>query len=380
MYQRYNPLPSCPPGVVDSQVDWQSREYFSNTAPNAWGPGARGKGLSVILPDGVAFDAFGLCLSGPREGFACGSHADCSGPQGVAVCQWIDLRCSYKGHLQRADETSALSDMSQGDRATLLSDSFVETPAKTLASASNATAAQLGKTEILKWDAMGLPPVCDETLFVLEESATMSDMRIDLPQINYTFDAVSYTNDHTPAGALVDAACMRKMPGVGERCRQPPVNCTRWPGCNYSAWDKCAEISDTKTRCLEELTIHRFLILNASLGISGWEHETILSPTHAQVQHCAAGMQQHGNLTCSHKVVLTYEMTEREYVAMPVYSAWVCERYKQECSKCFCIDSIANFWIVWFFNLSGQSQALFVTHDSRFFLSCRTGALRCRVQ
>ena len=37
---------------------------------------------------------------------------------------------------------------------------------------------------------------------------------------------------------------------------------------------------------------------------------------------------------------------------MPVYSEHVCKRYKEQCAACFCVDTIANFWVIWFFSLS----------------------------
>ena len=89
VYQRRNPLPSCPPSLIESQVDWESREYFSNTAANAWGPGVRGKGLSLILSDGVTFKRFGVCEGGGRDGFECMANDECLGN---GVC-YIYLQC-----------------------------------------------------------------------------------------------------------------------------------------------------------------------------------------------------------------------------------------------------------------------------------------------
>lgn len=69
MCQRYNPLPSCPPALLDSKVDAASREYFMNAAPGAWGPGTRAgatsrpAGLSRVLTE-VAFDKFSVCDRG----------------------------------------------------------------------------------------------------------------------------------------------------------------------------------------------------------------------------------------------------------------------------------------------------------------------------
>ena len=48
----------------------------------------------------------------------------------------------------------------------------------------------------------------------------------------------------------------------------------------------------------------------------------------------------------------TLSCGRREFDSMPVYSEHVCKRYKEQCAACFCVDTIANFWVIWFFSLS----------------------------
>ena len=57
--------------------------------------------------------------------------------EGAGVCRVYDLRCSYKDALERANNKSAIQEMSQADRALLISASFVHSPSakSTLAAA-----------------------------------------------------------------------------------------------------------------------------------------------------------------------------------------------------------------------------------------------------
>ena len=48
--------------------------------------------------------------------------------EGAGVCRVYDLRCSYKDALERANNKSNIREMSQADRALLLSASFVHAP------------------------------------------------------------------------------------------------------------------------------------------------------------------------------------------------------------------------------------------------------------
>lgn len=78
-------------------VDATSREYFINSAPSAWGPGARAgpssraSGLSRVLSE-LVFDNFGVCEGGGSDGLSCEKDDDCLVLQGSGTCRFYDLR------------------------------------------------------------------------------------------------------------------------------------------------------------------------------------------------------------------------------------------------------------------------------------------------
>ena len=358
VYQRYHPLQSCPPAVLESRVDTVSQDYFSNKARDAWGPGMRGTGLSPLLSDGLAFDKFGVCQGGGRSGQKCDADGDCISVEGSGICQKYDLSCSYRAQMERADREKEIKGLSQAERAELLNDEFVEEDQEGGKQEVVDAEQEEGKREILKWDQLGLPPMCMQDLYVLDEAVTVREDSVEQPQRNYTYDRANYTRDHTESGQLTRAACLSNMPSIGEPCVAPPDNCTRWPGCNYSAWPSCQEPTNDKTRCVEVLTIAAYKVENATAGTFKWEMETLTSPSHEQAARCSSDMLSAGNVSCQAKLKVVYETEMRVFNAVPVYSEWVCERYKEQCSSCFCIDTIANFWVVWFFSLSPGYSAL----------------------
>jgi hypothetical protein len=100
------------------------------------------------------------------------------------------------------------------------------------------------------------------------------------------------------------------------------------------------------------------MVENATAGTFTWQTETIFSPSFVQAQRCNSSMLSAGNVTCQTKLKVTYETRVRTFRPFPVYSERVCDRYKQQCSNCFCIESISSFWVVWLFRLSEGYSAL----------------------
>ena len=214
----------------------------------------------------------------------------------------------------------------------------------------------------LKWDEMGLPAFCDGAAYVLDLRVSRRSHSLQHPTINYTYDEANYTRDHPAAdlsggGTLSQAACVRMLPRTSSSCTEPPFNCSRWPGCNYSAWDGCETLAAGSASCLEELAIS-YQRHNVTAGTWQWATEIVNSPARAEARRCSPDMLASGNVTCNLTVTAQYDTTVREFVGMPVYSAEVCHRYKKQCSLCFCIDTIPNFWVVWFFSLSAGYSAL----------------------
>ena len=298
--------------------------------------------------------------SGPNDGLACKTATDCMGLEGAGECLEYNLECSYRAEMARADAASPLGDMSQADRASLLSESFV---VPSSSSANNASAlGAADQSEKLRWDQLGLPPMCDRALFVLSAATTTRTRRVELPAENYSFDEESYAQEHTAEGGMLASACLARRPRTGAgACKQPPASCMRWPGCNVSAWPACEEASSNQSTCTTILTI-RSRAYNGSAAAAGgnssepiltWVNESVTAPPRSVLEErCARGRVAFGNVTCTRKIVVEYETTLREFAAVPVYSEHVCERYKEQCAACFCVDSIANFWVIWFFSLS----------------------------
>jgi len=369
VYQRYHPLQSCPPAVFESKLETVSQDYFYNRSPDAWGPGVRGKGLGLLLSDGVFFDKFGVCQGGGCTGQKCDGDEECISVEGTGKCRVYDLSCSYRAQMQRAEQEQPISELSQADRANLISERFLEKPSGSpkksskssfvvgQSSGSSDTDEEEEKPELLKWNQMGLPPVCRKDLYVLDESVAVRVDVLERPVLNYTYDLVNYTTQHTDLGQLKRDVCLSNLPSLSE-CKPAPDNCTRWPGCNYSAWPACQELSNVnKTQCVEELTI-AFMVENATAGTFTWQTETISSPSFVQAQRCNSSMLSAGNVTCQTKLKVTYETRVRTFRPFPVYSERVCDRYKRQCSNCFCIESISSFWVVWLFSLSESYSAL----------------------
>lgn len=281
------------------------------------------------------------------------------GLEGSGECREYNLECSYRPEMARADAASPLKDMSQAERAALLSDSFV-VPASSSTNASAQDAAE--QAEKLRWDQLGLPPMCNQALFVLAAADTTRTRRVELPAENYTFDEESYAQEHVAGGGLLASACLARRPRTGAgACEQPPANCTRWPGCNVSAWPACEEALSNQSTCTTILTIRSRSyngsaaaeeLGNSSAPVLSWVNETVTAPPRSVFERCARARVAFGNVSCTRTVVIEYETTLREFAAMPVYSEHVCERYKEQCAACFCVDSIANFWVIWFFSLS----------------------------
>jgi hypothetical protein len=222
-------------------------------------------------------------------------------------------QCSYRGEMKRADERSSIKDMSQADRAALLADSFVvPTPTGFNASSSEEATA---KPENLKWEMLGLPPMCDQGLFVLTATTMDLDRQMELSTVNYTFNEANYSREHAAGGIMLTEACVARRPSTGDAGSLPPENCTRWPGCNYSAWPRFENASLNVPLCTESLIISsRVKNTTAAAGNASalayvWVSETIQSPPRSVLERCTSESQARGNMTCTLKVEIKYAIT-----------------------------------------------------------------------
>ena len=62
---------------------------------------------------------------------------------------------------------------------------------------------------------------------------------------------------------------------------------------------------------------------------------------------------------------MKYHTESWQYEAVPVYSKRICNRYKNDCSQCFCLDTIQHFWAVWLFDLQSGYSSLCSEQFSR---------------
>lgn len=217
--------------------------------------------------------------------------------------------------MERANEASTIKDMSQGDRASLLSDSFVvPTPSGTNSSFSEDPST---KADNLRWDRLGLPPMCDQGLFVLRAASMQLPMQVHFSTDNYTFSEANYSREHNAAGKMNAEACIGRRPALGSGCALPPENCTRWPGCNYSAWPSCEGASLDQPRCTESLIISSRVDNSTSDPQNSsarahhprWVGEVFESPTRSVLERCSPESRASGNMTCTLKVEVKYMMT-----------------------------------------------------------------------
>ena len=360
IYQRNNPLPSCPPRLLESAKDVEAQAYFTNTAPDVWGPGTRGVGLSGLVSDTASFDQLGVCEGGGSAGRACATDDDCSGITGFGTCRVYDLRCSYKSVMERADAQKPIAELSQAERADLLTDSFVVKDSSVLDDAG-----EHGKEfKLVKWDHMGLPSFCNTELVVLHQTVTdLYNTSVDIDVRNFTFNSTDYTRDHTPEGTLSFDFCSRardSLGGTGSDCVRPPPNCTSWPGCsNYSGSLACKGSpgpSLNNTFCEQRLNLHMRDRITGNVSV-----QSLSTPTRQDFGRCVDG----GNVTCTRTITVKYHTESWQYEAVPVYSKRICNRYKNDCSQCFCLDTIQHFWVVWLFDLQSGYSSLCSEQFSR---------------
>ena len=311
LYQRRNPLDTCPPSILDSPVDSASRAYFSNKDPRARGPGAVGVGLSRLLDmgSGATFGVHGVCRGG--GGQLCSMDSEC--PDGSGGCEVFDLGCSYRKGLEGVDVGSK----SERDKGILLDTSFL----------ANST---------MDWQGLGLPGFCDETRFVVEASTASKSLSMQTEPANYT-----------PSAALNGTrACEAALPGATPRqCKRPVDQCASYPGCvvDVGGLQECVE-SRQVTGCVETIS---WQPVDANGTVAGARLSASTPISQADYASCAAAPAG-----CLRSLDVQYSDTVTAYASVPVYFEAACQRYKNSCSACFCVDTIGDFFVVWLFNLS----------------------------
>ena len=144
-------------------------------------------------------------------------------------------------------------------------------------------------------------------------------------------------------GALRPELCAALVPNA--TCVAPPAACAEYPGCIPAAagWGatpaSCATAAAVTVTCSATVTFS-----NGSVTV-----ETAADPSEAWLAaRCAAGAAG----ACTRTLTARFEQHTTTYTDLPVFAEDVCARYHKECTSCFCVDTIGDFWLVWVFSLS----------------------------